>query len=300
MQLEDGSRTRVCIVDGESVLADAVAAYRVALGDRLLGAYALGSLAHGGFSPLVSDVDLGLIVRDPILPDDAMRIEEVAEAEKAKGSDLHTRLSVFWGTPSTLRGERSGGRFPPLDRLDLLESGRLLAGSDDARRGLPRPSCQELVVTGAQFAIEYLAGVRMRADVGGDSLGSMRFAREDAIQEIRSSRLLVGRGMRRVTKLVLFPVRFLYTAATGGVGTNDAAVDRYLDDHQAPSKELVAAALAWRTQTPSNDAGTIELLDQQMVPLYLHYVDDHIARLETLDRNDLADSFRNWRERLVG
>ena len=48
---------------GEAVLAQALAAYRAALGSRLVAAYALGSLAHGGFSPLVSDVDLGLILR---------------------------------------------------------------------------------------------------------------------------------------------------------------------------------------------------------------------------------------------
>jgi hypothetical protein len=287
-------------VDGDTVLADAVAAYGEALGDRLLGAYALGSLAHGGFSPLVSDVDLGLIIRDPILPGDEMTIARVAEAQKAKGSDLQARLSVFWGTPSTLRGQGTGGRFPPLDRLDLLESGRLLAGSDDARRGLPRPSSRELLVAGAQFALEYLAGVRPPADVGGDALGSIRFASDDAIEEIRSPALLVGRGVRRVTKLVLFPVRFLYTAATGRVGTNDAAVDRYLDDRQAPSKDLVAAARAWRTGAPFDEVSATQLLDLQTLPLYLHYVDDHVARLEGLGRDELVDDFRNWRERLLG
>src|SRR5439155_19007171 len=48
---------------GEDVLARAVAAYEAALGSRLIAGYALGSLAHGGFSPLVSDVDLGLVPR---------------------------------------------------------------------------------------------------------------------------------------------------------------------------------------------------------------------------------------------
>jgi hypothetical protein len=282
---------------GDSVLAEAVEAYRVALGDRLLAAYALGSLAHGGFSELVSDVDLGLIVSDPIQPCDSTTIESVAEAEKAKGSDLHARLSVFWGTPSTLRGERSGGRFPALDRLDLLESGRLLAGSDDARRGLPDPGSQELVVTGAEFALDYLAGVRAPAE--GGALGSMRLAREDAVEELLSPELLVDRGVRRVTKLVLFPVRFLYTAVTGHVGTNDAAVDRYLEDRDAQSAELVASARAWRTATPFDETTAIELLGQQMVPLYIHYIDDHIARLGSFDRHDLAASFRTWRSRLV-
>ena len=147
---------------------------------------------------------------------------------------------------------------------------------------------------------KYLAGARAPAAVGGDALGSMRFARENAIQEILAPELLVGQGVRRVTKLVLFPVRFLYTAATGRVGTNEAAVESYLDDRQAPSKQLVAAARGWRTRAKFDEAAAIELLGQQMVPLYLHYIDDHIARLDALDQDDLADSFRDWRKRLLG
>lgn len=139
--------------DGEKVLAEAVDAFRVALGGRLLAAYALGSLAPGGFSGLVSDIDLGLIVRDPPVPADDSMIHLVADAEKSKGSALHERLSVFRGTPATLRGEREG-RFPALDRLDLIDNGRLLTGSDDARRGLPRPSPSELLVIGAEFALD--------------------------------------------------------------------------------------------------------------------------------------------------
>lgn len=90
-----------------------------------------------------------MIVGDPLLPGDSESIQAVAETERRKGSPLHARLSVFWGSPGTLRGEREGGRFPPLDRLDLIENGRLLTGSDDARHGLPRPSNSELLVSGA-------------------------------------------------------------------------------------------------------------------------------------------------------
>jgi hypothetical protein len=284
---------------GESVLADAVAAYRVALGDRLLAAYALGSLAHGGFSALVSDVDLGLIVADPLGPDDSYTIETVAEVEKARGSALHSRLSVFWGTPSTLRGEQAGGRFPPLDRLDLLESGRLLAGSDDARRGLPRPTSVELIVTGSEFALDYLAGVRSRPSSEGASLGSMRLVGEGAVEELRDPELLARRGVRRLTKLVLFPVRFLYTAMTGRVGTNDAAVDHYLERRVGPSAELVAAARRWRMGVPFDERAAVDLLSRQLVPLYIHYIEDHIARLQALNRDDLSTAFQSWRERLI-
>ena len=119
---------------GEAVLAQAVDAYRDALSSRLIAAYALGSLAHGGFSPLVSDVDLGLILQDPLRMKDRLTIRAVGEDVRAGGPALHQRLSVFWGTPATLQGRARGGRFPPLDRLDLLEHGRLLAGRD-------RPNC---------------------------------------------------------------------------------------------------------------------------------------------------------------
>jgi hypothetical protein len=280
-------------------LAEAVDAYRVALGDRLLAAYALGSLAHGGFSELVSDIDLGLILSDPPPPADDSTIQVVAEAEKSNGSALHERLSVFWGTPATLRGEREGGRFPALDRLDLIENGRLLTGTDDARAGLPRPAARELVVTGAQFALDYLAGIRGAPGRQDPGWTSPRPEPEAVIEEIRSPELLIAHGVRRLTKLVLFPVRFLYTAATGRIGTNDAAAARYLSAGGAPSGDLVAAALAWRTSPPVDDLAAAALLREQMVPLYLHYIADHVARLDSLGEAELAEAFRDWRRRLV-
>ena len=87
-------------VSAEEVLAAAASAYRVELAERLIAAYALGSLAHGGFSPLVSDIDLGLIVGDPLRADDAERIEVIANAQKASKLPLADRLSVFWGSPT--------------------------------------------------------------------------------------------------------------------------------------------------------------------------------------------------------
>ena len=40
--------------------ADALSSsYRAQLGERLIGAYLIGSLAHGGFSRRYSDIDVG-------------------------------------------------------------------------------------------------------------------------------------------------------------------------------------------------------------------------------------------------
>jgi hypothetical protein len=286
------------MVEVEAILSGAVDAYRVALGERLVAAYALGSLAHGGFSALVSDVDLGLILADPVQPQDLDTIHAVAEAQKSSGSALAERLSVFWGTPATLRGECDGGRFPALDRLDLIENGRLLAGVD-ARTWLPRPTADELLITGAEFALDFLAGVRSDLPSPAVGLGSMRPATQQAIEEIRDPSLLLARGVRRVTKLVLFPVRFIFTAATGRVGTNDEAVRWYLSAAEVPAKSLVCDALGWRIAEPEDRSAAASLLREQLVPLYLHYLDDHIDRHAAAGEPGLAHGFEQWRERLA-
>jgi hypothetical protein len=155
-----------------------------------------------------------------------------------------------------------------------------------------------LLVAGAEFALGQLGGpaglperLRGRPRRGGGR-------GEDPAAEIRDPSLLVSCGPRRVTKVVLFPVRFLFTAATGRVGTNAVAAEHYLADVHAPAAELVAAALAWRRQPPPGDEATA-LLSQQLIPLYLHYIDDHITRLDAAGSHRLAGRFRRWRSRLM-
>jgi hypothetical protein len=45
---------------------------------------------------------------------------------------------------------------------------------------------------------------------------------------------LAAGGIRWTTKIVLFPVRFLFTAETGQEGTNHAAVAHYLAQRDPP------------------------------------------------------------------
>jgi hypothetical protein len=278
---------------GEAVLERAVTAYAEALGDRLVAGYALGSLAHGGFSPLVSDVDLGLILADPLQAGDHATIGDVAGAVRASGPGLPERLSVFWGTPSTLGGQVPGGRFPPLDRLDLLEHGRLLTGRD-ARQAAARPDRTELLVAGARFALGSLSGTGT-----GSGSGSGPPADASVLDEIRAPSRLVSGGPRRLTKIVLFPVRFLYTAATGQAGLTALAVEHYLATQGAPAAALVTAALAWRTHPPADATAAAALAERELIPLYVYYIDDHVPRLLAAGQHELADRFRQWRVRLT-
>ena len=275
------------------MLARAVLAYQGALGSRMIAAYTLGSLAHGGFSQLVSDVDLGLVLQDPLRATDRLAIRKVARSLRAGGPALDERLSVFWGTPSTLCGHGGGGRFPPLDRLDLIDHGRLITGQD-ARSSMASPDQTELLVAGAEFALGYLGGARKLPD----RLRDWRRHTDSALDEIRTPARLVSRGPRRLTKVVLFPVRFLFTARTGQVGSNNGAAAHYLANGYAPAAALVTAALAWRVEPPADDDATA-LLGQELIPLYMHYIDDHITRLRAINHHRLADSFHRWRARLL-
>jgi predicted nucleotidyltransferase len=250
---------------GEAVLDLALERATETFGPRLEAAYALGSLAHGGFSSLVSDVDFGLILADPLTEDDAKRVAELGAQVRETETPLADRLSVFWGSQSSLRSGGSPGRFPPLDRLDLIRHGRLLHGRD-AREGLPVPTHQDLVLAAARMLLGLVE-------------------RNNLTESARNPADLVAKGPRTYTKSVLFPVRFLYTARTGEIGRNHDAAAHIVEHHPGPAADLAGAALRWRTApaTP-DDSDAITLLREGLIPLYVSCLDVH------------ADLARSWGE----
>lgn len=242
---------------------------------RLVSVYLLGSLAHGGFSLEVSDIDVGLVLEDPLLPSDATRISEVKAQVVALGLSLADRLSLFWGSTQSLGGSSPQGRFPPLDRLDLILHGQLLAGRDIVT-GLPKPSREELVIGAVQFALETLG-------------------KPEEILQVRNPASLAKRGMRHVGKRILFPVRFLYTARTGEVGRVEAAAEHYCRSGGAAAP-AVAEAIRWRSEPSTAEVDLIGLLSKYLLPLYLEFVDDHLRRMEGYGELKLAARLRKWRE----
>ncbi|SDX20673.1 hypothetical protein SAMN05421504_102659 [Amycolatopsis xylanica] len=248
---------------GKVVLTTAVTAYRDALGDRLVSAYALGSLAHGGFAPAVSDVDLGLVLREP-----DSSIEGVRDELKASGIPLAERLSVFWSSLGSLRAGRPDGRFPAHDRLDLADYGALLFGTE-VRDSLPRPGRAELVEEGAAFALRLLGSPAGIADC------------------------LAPQGLSpiRLTKLVLMPVRLLYTAATGELGLTDPAVEYYLGLPDAPAHDLVRAANALRH---GGSPGTLP--HGELLKLLRHYLN---YQQKAIGSPALVAALKQWERNLT-
>lgn len=172
-----------------------VAAYfRDQLAGRLVEVYKLGSLAHGGFSALYSDIDVGLLLNCAEPP------VEMAEAiATAKGLDPEygKKLSIFWGTP-----QYPWGRLPIIDRLDLLDHGVPLLREYKPR--FQRPSRTEIH--------------RALAD-------TLERSYRSRLPELSAISSLAANQHKPYIRTVLYPARFIYTWDKLAVDSNDRAVE---------------------------------------------------------------------------
>ena len=203
-------------------------------------------------------------------------VKSWADQVKASGLPLADRLSTFWGSEAALSRGEEGGRFPPVDRLDLAENGRLLAGRE-VRARVVRPSTEEMVIAAARQALNM-------------------FARPESMAQLRDPASLVAAGARSLTKRVLFPVRFLYTAQTGAIGRNDAAVEHFLRQATGSVAKLARDAFLWRyTPFTPGDPAVFATAREGLLPLYRLFADDYQARLSVLEDRELARAFSAWR-----
>jgi hypothetical protein len=167
--------------------------WQAALGSELLGVYLMGSLAHGGFSPRYSDIDIALVTETGLSPQTLDRVRNKAVALSA---DWASKLSVFWTDRRF-----SVGRFPPLDCIDYLDHAVVLM---ERQRLRPvRPLLEEIQ--------RYLAG----APFANWTEWARRFA---------TAEVLEPKDRKAYLRALLYPARFCYSWMTGRMGSNDDAV----------------------------------------------------------------------------
>lgn len=268
---------------GEQVVQAALADLRRVFGGRLTAAYRLGSLAHGGFSPEVSDVDVAAIL-DAVTPDDAEQMAGI-RARVAGRCDVAAaqRLSIFWSTWQDLRtGAVGTGRFPLVDRLDLARDGQCIYGLD-RRSEVARPSVSALRVEGAEFIAAKLTAPSRDAMLTGPTA-------------------LLRAGVREASKAVLFPVRFIATADTGDVLSNPAAATHVVATRPGVVAELTAVALAWRhrglREGKAGRAADVAALAAGMPPLYAALASAYGPWLHSAGHPELAAAIDAWVRRL--
>ena len=262
----------------DRTLEAAAACARRFWGPRLLSVYAIGSLAHGGFSQYVSDVDVALILNDPLEAGDPIKIAALPDDLRESGAALADRVSVFWGSVATLNGRAAGGRFAAADRADLRQSGRLLWGQDIRHRVSPA-TLRELVIEGAELALHKLSTPA-------------------AIALLTDSTALAAEDVRRLTRWILFPVRLLFTACTTRVAGNEAAVEHFCSVSAGAAARLARAALAWR-RVPPRDRSITGLIDAGLLLLYRNFLDEYQLQVGSYGRSDLAYALRTWRTELT-
>ena len=247
--------------------------------DRCTAIYIMGSLARGGFSERVSDIDIGIILAGDLETQDVDRMDNIQKSVMEKHPLVSNHLSIFWGTVDSLNGADSTDRYPPFDRLDLIDHGLLLAGTD-IRDKLVRPSRKELEIASAKFALGFL----------GD---------QTRINDLRDPSQFVEKGVLYVTKIVLFPPRFIYLAETGHVAGNEESAKFYVTRNNGMDAELVRCAFAWRMNGLPDDLSKVsEILNSGLVNLYCRFIDTYVERMRTYKEGQLETRLAEWKAQI--
>jgi hypothetical protein len=234
-----------------------------AFGARLIGAYLIGSLAHGGFSAAVSDVGVAFLLADPLADTDAEQISALTAYCAAAHPRYGRRLSLFWSSPAAFAETdqiQIAGRFPAIDRLDLLLHGRPIGGPD-LRQQLSPPTRRAVLEN-------------CREDV-------LRFVRDPS----RYGFLTSGADydfddLKGLARLCLFPARFLHTVATGEVVSNDAATKHALQAATEPDTTIITIGLKLRRDPKHQPtADELEVLRATLPDYYRHFLRDFLLLL---------------------
>ena len=209
--------------------------FKTALADSLAEVYRLGSLAHGGFSKIYSDIDVGLLLHSTEPPLAMPRL--IAEA-KALDAEYGNKLSIFWGNP-----DFDWGRLPVIDRLDLLDHGvPLLYG---VKPNFPRPTKDE---------------------IHQEQLQSIERSWKSRLPELSRLKTLEAKDRKPYIRAILYAARLIYTWDNLTVDSNDRAVE-YLHQVQPPGFDLrpIDMALACRNEEcAAEDVFALRVdLDQQ-------------------------------------
>jgi predicted nucleotidyltransferase len=192
--------------------------FKTVLADSVIEVYRLGSLAHGGFSKMYSDIDVGLLLNCTEPP---VAIPGLIAEAKALDAEYGKKLSIFWGNP-----DFNWGRLPVIDRLDLLDHGVPIL------YGITPDFCRPT-----------------RDEIHQEQLQSIERSWKLRLPELSRLTALEAKDRKPYIRAILYPARLIYTWDKLAVDSNDRAVE-YLHQVQPPGLDLkpIDMALACRNE----------------------------------------------------
>jgi hypothetical protein len=250
------------------------------LGDRCMSVYLMGSLARGAFSEVASDIDIGLILRGTLQENDISIIEEIQANAVANSPQINNNVSIFWGNIESINGETDDGRYPPFDRLDLIDHALLLWGVE-VRDQLIKHTKEELIIASAEFSIDYLGS-------------------NERINEFLNCELITNKGVVYVSKTVLFPARFIYLAKTGEIAGNDVSYQYYIDNFSGSDSELVNSGYQWRLDSLPEDLDEVtKTISNGLIKLYHNFIDIYVEQMELYAQIELKSKLFQWKHNIT-
>jgi predicted nucleotidyltransferase len=249
-------------------------------GTSCTAAYIMGSLARGGFSEIASDIDIGVILSGDIQESDLANIQNIKTTSVKKHKTVKNNVSIFWGNIESINGVVDAGRYPPFDRLDLIDHALLLSGVD-IRNELIKPTKEELEIASADFALGYLGS-------------------NERINEFYNCELISNKGAVYVTKTILFPARFIYLEKTGEIAGNDASHQYYVDNFSGNDAELVRNGYQWRLNSlPQELSRVTDLLNEGLIELYHKFIDIYAERMGSYGQYELQSRLIEWKQKIT-
>lgn len=251
--------------------------------ERVISIFKIGSLGSRGDFSLCSDVDIALML-DAVKDSDHKDVKEICESIKILNLNFADRLSVFWSSYDKMTFERGEGRFPPLDRLDLIRCGVLLAGVD-RRKELSEPSNNDLILGSAEFISKFM-------------LTNERFN-----ELVNHQAEIIRKGARYFSKFVLFPVRLIYSLDNPDkIGTNHDAVQHFTKTYANTMPHAIALIeKAYQSRNDYPDAPVNINLDaiKTILPeLYIYCIAQYRKAVSNLKRDDITAKLQLEIERI--